>query len=354
MKILMTIGRLNIGGAEKRLLDLFGELRSRELPIEIMLYIVSGKKGVLDEAFEALGVQLFYGSPGFKGLIVFMRLCVRYRPTVVHANSGSAGGFYCLAALILGVGRRITHIRSAGPTKKSWFNKHGLVYEPITSLASNVIIGVSDACREHQYFPRNKWRVIYDGLELGGSNSSPASRTNTGKNVIVLGRLHHVKNIRHAISAFGLYCERYSDREARLNIVGPEGDQGSDELLAFAGRLGIDQQVFYHGATDVPLVHLSQSDVLLLPSVYEGLPGVVIEALSCGTPVIASDIRPAREISLLTSGVVVVPIDDLEQWADQIFQTRMADRSKIVRDFNDRSPFVLSKSCDSILSVWRS
>jgi len=78
---------------------------------------------------------------------------------------------------------------------------------------------------------------------------------------------------------------------ASLAILG-EGPE-RDRLRALALRLGIGARVHLPGPVADPLAAMARATVLALPSDYEGVPGVLREALSVGTPVVATDSSPA-------------------------------------------------------------
>lgn len=93
---------------------------------------------------------------------------------------------------------------------------------------------------------------------------------------------------------------------ARLVLIG----KGEDEarLRALAVSEGVAERVHFAGSIDhdlMPLI-LSASDVMVLPTVSEGLANAWVEALACGTPVVTSDVGGARElISCDTAGRLV-------------------------------------------------
>jgi teichuronic acid biosynthesis glycosyltransferase TuaC len=69
-------------------------------------------------------------------------------------------------------------------------------------------------------------------------------------------------------------------------------------LRALAASEGVADRVFFAGSVDhdlMPLI-LSAADVMVLPTVAEGLANAWVEALACGTPVVTSDVGGAREI----------------------------------------------------------
>ncbi|RNJ61850.1 MAG: glycosyltransferase family 4 protein [Porphyrobacter sp. IPPAS B-1204] len=83
---------------------------------------------------------------------------------------------------------------------------------------------------------------------------------------------------------------------ARLILVG----KGEDEarLRALAASEGVGDRVHFAGSIDhnlMPLI-LSAADVMVLPTVSEGLANAWVEALACGTPVVTSDVGGAREL----------------------------------------------------------
>jgi len=71
-----------------------------------------------------------------------------------------------------------------------------------------------------------------------------------------------------------------------LTILG-EGEQRED-LQKVIETMGLKSKVTLAGFTDVPWSVIASADAFLMPSRYEGLPNVVLEALACGTPVIAT------------------------------------------------------------------
>jgi glycosyltransferase involved in cell wall biosynthesis len=94
---------------------------------------------------------------------------------------------------------------------------------------------------------------------------------------------------------------------ARLILIG----KGEDEarLRALAASEGLAEQVYFAGSIDhdlMPLL-LSAADVMVLPTVSEGLANAWVEALACGTPVVTSDVGGARELIACDTAGRLVP-----------------------------------------------
>jgi glycosyltransferase involved in cell wall biosynthesis len=353
----MTIGRLNIGGAERRLLQLMRYLDRSGASVEVTFFVISGAVGSLDPQIRAAGARIVYGRPSVLGLIDFSRLARRLVPDLIHVNAGSAGGFYCLAGRIGGVKRTISHIRSCGPVARPFFSRHALFYEPCTSVFSSVVLGVSAATAENRNFLSSNWRVIYDGIdsaefESAESSLAPEGFSAKGPNFVILGRLDRLKNIPHAIRSFSRFVAQGCYPYARLHVVGPEGNQSLLELRDIARAEGVADKVLLPGPTDEPLRYFRHADCALLCSDYEGLPGSALEALACGTPVVASNISPAREVASLTSGISVVSVADLPGWVSAMSAALEAERHIISSDFWNRSPFPLSRHAEAMIALW--
>ena len=71
-------------------------------------------------------------------------------------------------------------------------------------------------------------------------------------------------------------------------LVGDGSHRGY--LQALAKHLGIAEHVRFAGRQRNPFKYLSKATVFVLPSLSEGMPNVLLEAMTCGCPVIASDI----------------------------------------------------------------
>ncbi len=85
----------------------------------------------------------------------------------------------------------------------------------------------------------------------------------------------------------------------------------SAELQGLPATLGVAEDVAMPGFVDNPLAFMARSSVFVLSSLYEGLPGVLIQALACGCPVVSTDC-PSGPREILDHGRFgpLVPIGD--------------------------------------------
>jgi glycosyltransferase involved in cell wall biosynthesis len=132
--------------------------------------------------------------------------------------------------------------------------------------------------------------------------------------VLGAGRLEEQKDFETLIRAFSRVRR---DTEARLVILGKGSLKHS--LKRLAGSLGVGDDVWLPGFVDNPFKFMARSSVFALSSRFEGLPGVLIQAMATGCPVVSTDC-PSGPREILKDGKYgpLVPVGDVEALADGI------------------------------------
>jgi teichuronic acid biosynthesis glycosyltransferase TuaC len=125
--------------------------------------------------------------------------------------------------------------------------------------------------------------------------------------VVFVGRLDTAKGIEELLEAFASLAVRRPN--LRLAFVGD--GPGGEHLRSKAKHLGLEDRITLNGACSSQEVAewLAAANVLALPSYNEGYPNVVIEALSCGRPVIATNVGGILELVNEESGILIAPRD---------------------------------------------
>jgi glycosyltransferase involved in cell wall biosynthesis len=137
-----------------------------------------------------------------------------------------------------------------------------------------------------------------------------------GPRVLAMGRLQPQKGFRELIRAFA----QLNNSACSLKIIGA-GPQ-RDELVREIATLNLQDRVRLPGAVDNPLPYLRTADLFVLASTHEGLPNVLLEALALGTPVVATDC-PTGPRELLEGGRWgrLTPVGDVPALADAMAHT---------------------------------
>jgi GalNAc-alpha-(1->4)-GalNAc-alpha-(1->3)-diNAcBac-PP-undecaprenol alpha-1,4-N-acetyl-D-galactosaminyltransferase len=129
------------------------------------------------------------------------------------------------------------------------------------------------------------------------------------KRLLAMGRLAPEKGFDLLVEAFGRIAERHPDWTLVILGDGPERER----LEALVRGLGLQRRVLLPGRADEPGPHLASAHAFALPSLYEGFPNALLEAMACGLPAVAFDCRsgPSDIIDHGRSGLLV-PVGDTD------------------------------------------
>lgn len=157
-------------------------------------------------------------------------------------------------------------------------------------------------------------QVIQNGVDSQFFVSHQRIQTgNAGYRFLFVGRLNDQKNVALLLRAFAGICSGSGRSTYTLTVV---GDGPLRESLADEARqLGISSDVEWLGwqaREALPGIY-GRSDCLVNPSHYEGMPNVVLEAMSCGLPIIASNVAGNRDVVMHEETGLLFPDNDEDQ-----------------------------------------
>lgn len=163
--------------------------------------------------------------------------------------------------------------------------------------------------------------------------------------ILAVGRLAEQKDFCTLIRAFARWRRTH---EGRLLILG-EGEE-RPKLEALVKQLNLEQYVGLPGFVPNPYPYMARAAMFVLSSKWEGLPTVLIEAMYCGVPVIATDC-PSGPREILHNGKYgqLVPIGDVDSLARSI--EAVTDGKRFSPPHESWQPFELERSVNHYLSI---
>ncbi len=261
-----------------------------------------------------------------KHLFLLPRICLMARElraqgvTHVHAHFATQAGF---AAWAVG---RLTGIPYSIVAHGSDIHRHQVML-PLKVREAAFIATVSEynravivgACGPGA---ASKVHVVRLGIDLSAIAPAPEVPRPVASpaTLLCVGTLHEVKGQRHAIEAVALLAARGHD--VRLDLIGDGPDRTALEALVSARSLTEIVRLVGSLAHAEVLERYRHCDLVVVPSIEsrdgrkEGLPTVIVEAMACGAPVIASDLAGIGEIVDHERTGLLVPPGDAEALAD--------------------------------------
>lgn len=200
--------------------------------------------------------------------------------------------------------------------------------------------------------------VIKNIVISNGVNTSIFKKINTDKlfidynlpkntkNILFVGRLHPEKNIETLIESISVVIEK--DKNIHLYIVGP-GFQ-KDELKKLSSKLNLSKYITFFGkVTDEELLmSYNACDVFILPSIAELEGMVVLEAMSCGKPIIISDSKSSASRFFVNENGFLFDTKNYKDLAEKILKILSDDN---LRENMGHKSLELSKGYDIQKSI---
>lgn len=283
------------------------------------------------------------------------------RPSVIHAHSSKAGAIARL-------------MRLAQPGTPVVYSPHGYAFKGhferkrerwvyrevervLAPLASRVLcVCEAEAQAARTIGPRGRVRVVYNGIapiEAVPVESRIAALSKAGPVVGALTMLRPGKGIETLIDAIPQVRRRHPDVQVAIVGDGPD----LETLRQRATLRGVAGVVRFLGPTKQPLSALGGMEVFVHPSWAESFPYVILEAMSLGRAIVASDVGGISEAIVDgTSGVLVPARDDsalsrtLTQLLDNAELRRRLGRAARLRQ---REQFTTANMIAGVASIYR-
>lgn len=302
--VVFFVTSLQSGGIENYLLRFLNKYhRSFN---RVLVYCKSGKGGQLEANYQSISnVEIIKQKVSFFNPIDYFDVGVFYRREKIDAIcdfTGNFAGFILLTAKVFGVRKRITFYRGSEDKfdknrLKSAYNNFSkrMVFKHATDILSNSIAAFN-------YFYPNIWQkssrfeVVYNGIDsFQFSNNHDDLRHQLGipaKAFVVghTGRLNSAKNHQTILKVAEKLIKKFDD--IYFIMCGNNVKTNLDPIIA---SMELQEKIkVFNNRDDIPSF-LKTMDCFYFPSLTEGQPNALIEAMVAGLPIVASSIDPIKE-----------------------------------------------------------
>lgn len=342
-RILQVVGGMNRAGAETMLMNLYRKIDREKYQFDFLCF--TAKRCDYDDEIEALGGRIFRTQHFLEEEVPFLKRSLRFKKIIrqegpfyaVHSHTLFSSCFHLMIAGYCGISKRIAHSHSTSDINSS--SRLGRIYQQFSRLLIQKVATDFIACGSAAskfLFPNISSDVIHFlpnaiNIESFVNSKSYSLHLELGLPtdeciILQIGRLNGIKNFEFSIG-IAAYLRDNQIRGYHFVFAGEGPDR--QKLEDLVNEQKVEEYVSFIGVrNDVPNLFAS-ADIMIMPSLYEGFPVVLVEAQASGIPsVISSNI--SKEVDM---GFDLVHFCDLNDSYDNWYVEIKKNRNKRITDF---------------------
>ncbi|MDT2670808.1 glycosyltransferase family 1 protein [Enterococcus dongliensis] len=328
-RVLHFQGRMGLGGAESFMMNLYRKIDRDNFQFDFLIY--DDFKNVQDyhNEIKKLGGRIFVVANPKKNILKYLfqvnRLLRQEKFDIAHNEVYFGGGINLWLAKRNGIKKRIAHSHATedGKSKNLMMNVLRRFLSHLLLTNATDFLAVSQEAGQN-LFEGHSFEIVHNGIDLNLYKKQTFEKEEKRIELGIpleafvignIGRLEKQKNQKYLLNIFASLIKQKKD--SYLLLIG-EGSLRL-ELEQKIRDLGIEKNVRMLGErNDIPDL-LAIMDVFVMPSLYEGLPMVGLEAQAAGLKLVLAD--TISKDTKVTENVCFISLNKTyEQWVESIMQ----------------------------------
>ncbi len=327
-RVLFVLIGLGSGGSEKVVLDLVSDLDKDKFEV----YVCAFEGGEFEEEFSksCVGVFLINKRSGYDIFAMYQifKIIKKYKIDVINAHHFSPLFFSFLGSKILS-NKKLYYTEHSTPIIRTIHNsKYKIIFKLMKNRIDH-IISVSNEINDLfvEKFNIKNGLVILNSVDIHKFNKQEHTlkREHFGFNDehFIVGNVANFRSVKNhvcLIKAFSSIAGKYPQLRLLLVGSGYSGwtDDTEQEMFELVKSLGLENIVVFAGyQSDIPAI-LGMMDLFCLPSLSEGLPVSLLEAMAANLPVIGSNVSGIKEVIKNNSNGLLFSVESPEELASLI------------------------------------
>ena len=322
MKILHIITGLDFGGAERLLVN-FTKYQVLNHTIEIVYF--KGSPRLKDEFHPS--IKIHHIRLDYKVLSQVRRLIKHIQPDIVHTHLGHSD----LIGLWACRGLNVKLFCTMHNIWFKWNYKDYLIFTLYYFLFKTVaskckVVCISEVVAKHATntlgVKKENVKVLYNGvpsIEIDKNKNEIRQTLNISSSDFVtlfVGRLEKQKSVHILLLA----AAELKNKIPNIKVIILGDGSLAEDLKKLSQKLEIETLVEFRGVTKNSELYFAASDLFVLPSIFEGIPLVILEAFRANLPIVASNIEGTRELINNEINGWLFPVEDHKKLAELILQ----------------------------------
>ena len=297
IRVLQVIRAMNIGGAETLIMNLYRNIDRKKVQFDFLV----SYEGYFDDEIKKLGGNIHYipyltdkGQITYeKNIIKLLKAHPEYQ--VIHSHIDQVSGIIMQAAKKAGVSVRISHSHSTSNNNGKIAKIYkGYLQSKINKNANNYFACSKEAASWLFKEKSKEAVIINNGIDIDKFKFSQEKRDkirkelNIPEDYIVVGHVGAFRKEKNHIKLIQLYNEYLKENPKSVLVSVGDGDL-KNNIIEEVKNLGIENNVKFLGLRSDTDALYSAFDILLFPSLYEGLSICLLEAQTSGLKILTSD-----------------------------------------------------------------
>lgn len=360
IRVLQIIGIVAGGGVEAVIMNYYEHIDRTKVQFDFIVH--NDNKIDITQKVEAMGGKVYKVTPYYKNPIAFMwdiyKVIKRHHYRIVHSNMNTLSAFSLFAAWAAGAPVRILHNHSTSSPGETKRNIMKFMLRPFARLFANHYLACSRLAGEWMYgrkmMDSGKVTIVNNAIDLKKYAFNPQKRNLLRKELGLadefvighVGRFMFQKNHEFLIDVFAEAYKKNPHMALLLVGDGPLRPAMEEKVR----KLGLTDHVKFLGLRNNVQDFYHVMDILVLPSYYEGLPVVGVEAQANGLPCLFST-KVTKEAHLTH----LAQFWDLEKgaskWAKEIISIK-CERNKKAGEELRQAGFEIDKEAEKLVKFY--
>lgn len=346
IRVLHFQGRMGKGGAETFMMNTYRNIDRTKIQFDFVIYQDYKNVRPYNEEIERLGGKIFSVPNPKKNPLAYIKaireLLKNEQVDIVHNEVFFGGGLNLWLAAKAGINKRIAHSHATNDGKDSLlFKLIRKVLDQLMFKYATDYLACSTEAGIGLFGKKKPFIFVPNGIDLEMFQQFPETKTKSKKTLDIspdsfllgnIGRFEKQKNHSFLLDIFNEVLKKNAQSE--LILIG-EGSL-EDEIREKIAKLQLESKVHLLGIReDIPRI-LNAMDVMVMPSLYEGLPISAVEAQAAGVKlVLSTEVSPE---TVLSENVSFISLEtNPEVWAESILKEPLKNSALLEMNKFDKS-----------------